>query len=55
MDVNEGRIRRADSNGADLTQLVPSKIAYNGGLLSLMLGVDGFMYVSNAIFKVVSP
>jgi hypothetical protein len=35
-----------------------SSIAYNGGsggLLSLMLGADGFLYVSNsnAIFKVV--
>jgi hypothetical protein len=32
-----------------------SSIAYNGGLLSLMLGVDGFVYVSNtnAIFEVV--
>jgi hypothetical protein len=45
-------------SGADLTQLGTSSIAYNGGnggLLSLMLGADGFVYVSNtnAIFKVV--
>ena len=46
------------ASGADLTQLGTSSIAYNGGnggLLSLMLGADGFVYVSNtnAIFKVV--
>jgi hypothetical protein len=45
-------------SGPDLTQLGTSSIAYNGGnggLLSLMLGADGFVYVSNtnAIFKVV--
>ena len=57
-DFNNGRIRRIVLSGADLTQLGSSSIAYNGGngnLLSLMLGADGFVYVSNtnAIFKVV--
>jgi hypothetical protein len=45
-------------SGPDLTLLGSSSTAYNGGqggLLSLMLGADGFVYVSNAsgIFKVV--
>ena len=44
--------------GADLGQLASSSIVYNGGngyLLSLMVGADGFVYVSNVnnIFKVV--
>ncbi len=58
VDFNSGRMRRVVLSGADLTQLGASSIAYNGGqggLLSLMLGADGFVYVSNtnAIFKVV--
>jgi aldose sugar dehydrogenase len=57
VDFNSGRMRRIVLSGADLTQLGASSIAYNGGsgnLLSLMLGADGFVYVSNtsAIFKV---
>ncbi len=60
VDFNGGKIRRVVLSGADLTQLGTSSIAYNGGngfLLSLMLGADGFVYVSNgsAIFKVVAP
>ena len=55
---NDGSIRRVILSGPDLTLLGSSSIAYNGGqgsLLSLMLGADGFVYVSNAsgIFKVV--
>ncbi len=55
---NDGRIRRVVLSGADLTQLGSTSTAYNGGqggLLSLMLGADGYVYVSNAggIFKVV--
>jgi glucose/arabinose dehydrogenase len=58
VDFNGGKIRRVVLSGADLTQLGTSSIAYNGGnggLLSLMLGADGFVYVSNtnAIFRVV--
>ena len=58
VDFNSGRMRRVVLSGPDLTQLGTSSIAYNGGqggLLSLMLGADGFVYVSNtnAIFKVV--
>jgi glucose/arabinose dehydrogenase len=57
-DFNNGRIRRIVLSGANLTQLGSSSIAYTGGrggLLSMMLGADGFVYVSNtnAIFKVV--
>jgi glucose/arabinose dehydrogenase len=57
-DFNFGLIRRLVLTGANLTQLGTQSIAYsggNGGLLSLMLGADGFVYVSNAsgIFKVV--
>jgi aldose sugar dehydrogenase len=60
VDFNGGKIRRVVLSGADLTQLGTSSVAYNGGngfLLSLMLGADGFVYVSNgsAIFKVVAP
>ncbi|MEK7761006.1 MAG: PQQ-dependent sugar dehydrogenase [Nitrospirota bacterium] len=60
VDFNSGRMRRIVLSGADLTQLGASSIAYNGGsgnLLSLMLGADGFVYVSNtnAIFKVAPP
>ena len=60
VDFNGGKIRRVVLSGTDLTQLGASSIAYNGGnggLLSLMLGADGFVYVSNtnAIFKVVPP
>ena len=58
VDFNSGRMRRVVLSGPDLTQLGTSSIAYNGGnggLLSLMLGADGFVYVfnTNAIFKVV--
>jgi glucose/arabinose dehydrogenase len=58
VDFNGGQIRRVVLSGANLTQLSGSSIAYNGGnggLLSLMLGADGFVYVSNpsAIYKVV--
>jgi len=57
-DFDFGLIRRLVLTGANLTQLGTQSIAYiggNGGLLSLMLGADGFVYVSNAtaIFKVV--
>ena len=60
VDFNFGQMRRLILTGANLTQLGTSSIAYNGGnggLLSLMLGADGFVYVSNAnaIFKVVPP
>jgi hypothetical protein len=55
---NDGQIRRVVLSGADLTQLGSTSTAYNGGqggLLSMMLGADGYVYVSNAggIFKVV--
>jgi hypothetical protein len=58
VDLSSGRIRRIVLSGADLTHPDMSSIAYNGGsggLLSLMLDADGFVYVSNtnAIFKVV--
>ncbi|HXC66460.1 MAG TPA: hypothetical protein VN638_03515, partial [Nitrospiraceae bacterium] len=58
VDFNGGKIRRVVLSGVNLTQLGSSSIAHNGGnggLLSLMLGVDGFVYVSNtnSIFKVV--
>ena len=58
VNYNFGQIRRLVLAGANLTQLGTQSIAYNGGnggLLSLMLGADGFVYVSNAsaIFKVV--
>lgn len=57
-EFNTGRIRRIVLSGADLSQLGSSSVAYNGGnggLLSLMLGADGFVYVSNTngIFRVV--
>lgn len=57
-DFNGGKIRRVILSGADLAQLGSSSTVYNGGngfLLSLMVGADGFVYVSNAnaIFKVV--
>jgi len=56
---NDGLIRRVVLSGADLTQLGSTSTAYNGGqggLLSMMLGADGYVYVSNdgGIFKVVS-
>jgi glucose/arabinose dehydrogenase len=59
VNFNFGQIRRLVLTGANLTQLGTQSIAYNGGnggLLSLMLGADGYVYVSNAsaIFKVVS-
>ncbi len=55
---NDGRIRRVILSGTDLAQLGSSSTAYNGGqggLLSLMLGANGYVYVSNfsAIFRVV--
>ena len=58
VNFNFGQIHRLVLTGANLTQLGTQSIAYNGGsggLLSLMLGADGFVYVSNAnaIFKVV--
>jgi glucose/arabinose dehydrogenase len=58
VDFNGGKIRRVVLSGADLTLLGTSSVAYNGGqgfLLSLMLGTDGYVYVSNAsgIFKVI--
>ena len=57
VDFNTGKIRRIVLSGPDLTLLGSSSTAYNGGqggLLSLMLGADGFVYVSNtnAIFRV---
>ena len=58
VDFNFGLIRRLVLTEANLTQLGTQSIAYSGGqggLLSLMLGADGFVYVSNGsgIFKVV--
>jgi aldose sugar dehydrogenase len=58
VDFNFGLIRRLVLTGTNITQLGTQSIAYSGGqggLLSLMLGADGFVYVSNAsgIFKVV--
>ncbi|HSA61268.1 MAG TPA: PQQ-dependent sugar dehydrogenase [Nitrospiraceae bacterium] len=55
---NDGRIRRVILSGPDLTLLGSSSAAYNGGnggLLSLMMAADGYVYVSNAsaIFRVV--
>lgn len=60
VNYNFGQIRRLVLAGANLAQLGTQSIAYNGaqgGLLSLMLGTDGYVYVSNAsgIFKVVPP
>jgi glucose/arabinose dehydrogenase len=60
VNYNFGQIRRLVLAGANLTQLGTQSIAYNGaqgGLLSLMLGTDGYVYLSNAsgIFKVVPP
>jgi glucose/arabinose dehydrogenase len=57
-DFNEGKIRRVVLAGGSLDQLGSSTIVYdggNGGLLSLMLGTDGFVYVSSAstIFRVI--
>lgn len=59
VDFNGGRIRRVVLSGANLTQLGASSTAYNGGngfLLSLMLGADGYVYLSNGsgIFRVVA-
>jgi glucose/arabinose dehydrogenase len=55
---NDGRIRRVILSGTNLTALGSTSTAYNGGnggLLSFMLGRDGYVYVSNAstIFRVV--
>jgi len=56
VDFIEGKIRRVLLTGANLDQLGATTVVYgggNGGLLSLMLGADGFIYVSNssAIFR----
>lgn len=53
-----GTIRHVVLSGTNLDHLGGSSVAYNGGqggLLSLMLGSDGYVYVSNssAIFRVV--
>ena len=55
---NDGTIRHVILSGANLDQLGGSSLAYTGGrggLLSLMLGSDGYVYVSNGngIFRVV--
>ena len=55
---NDGTIRHVILSGANLDQLGGSSVAYTGGqggLLSLMLGSDGYVYVSNgnSIFRVV--
>jgi hypothetical protein len=53
----DGTIRHVILSGPDLDQLGGSSVAYTGGeggLLSLMLGSDGYVYVSNVdgIFRV---
>jgi len=55
---NDGTIRHVILSGANLDQLGGFSVAYTGGqggLLSFMLGSDGYVYVSNAngIFRVV--
>ncbi|MGH7180574.1 MAG: PQQ-dependent sugar dehydrogenase, partial [Nitrospiraceae bacterium] len=58
VDYSAGKIRRIILGGADLTQLGTLSVAYNGGnggLISLMLGADGYVYVSSfngEIFRV---
>ena len=60
VDFNFGQMRRLILTGANLTQLGTASTAYNGGnggLLSMMLGADGYVYVSNisTIYKAVAP
>ncbi|HEV8326524.1 MAG TPA: PQQ-dependent sugar dehydrogenase [Nitrospiraceae bacterium] len=55
---NDGKIRLVVLNGANLDQFGGASVAFNGGLgglLSFMLGSDGYVYVSNGIgiFRVV--
>jgi glucose/arabinose dehydrogenase len=55
---NDGKIRLVVLNGANLDQFGGASVAYTGGqggLLSFMLGSDGYVYVSsgNGIFRVV--
>ena len=55
---NDGTIRHVILSGTNLDQLGGSSVGYTGGqggLLSLMLGSDGYVYVSNGsgIFRVV--
>ena len=55
---NDGKIRLVMLNGANLDQFGGTSVAYTGGqggLLSFMLGSDGYVYVSsgNGIFRVV--
>ena len=58
VDYLGGKIRRIVLGGADLTQVGTVSVAYNGGnggLISLMLGADGYVYVSSfngEIFRV---
>jgi len=54
----DGKIRHVILSGANLDQFGGTSVAYTGGqggLLSLMLGSDGYVYVSNinAIFRVI--
>lgn len=56
---NDGTIRHVVLSGANLNQFGGTSVAYTGGqggLLSFMLGSDGYVYVSNgdAIFRVIS-
>ncbi len=56
---NDGTIRHVVLSGASFDQFGGTSVAYTGGqggLLSLMLGADGYVYVSNgdAIFRVIS-
>lgn len=51
---NDGTIRHIILSGANLDQLGGSSVAYTGGqggLLSLMLGADGYVYVSDFNFS----
>jgi glucose/arabinose dehydrogenase len=55
---NDGKIRLVVLNGANLDQFGGTSVAYTGGqggLLSFMLGSDGYVYISsgNGIFRVV--
>jgi len=56
----DGTIRHVILNGANLDAFGGSDVAYTGGvggLLSLILGADGYVYVSNSssIFRIVPP
>jgi len=56
----DGTIRHIILRGTDLDQLGGANVAYTGGtggLLSLMLGADGYVYVSNVsgIFRLTPP